>query len=120
MPTIGLNVKVSIPSYLYHYHFARLNLRQVVKKGNTVIKCWDIAGQAKFRGEWSRYARGCDVIVFGAYLLHMSIVCASNFVFVAAVVDAADPSRMPSARKELHRLLEDVALANTPLLVCGT
>ena len=34
-------------------------------------------------------------------------------------VDAADAARIPVARKELHRLLEDTSLAHTPLLVCA-
>ena len=79
-PTIGLNVKV-------------------LKKGNVVIKAWDLGGQQSYRPEWSRYARGVDVIIF--------------------VVDAADAARVPVARKELHRLLEDPALAHTPLLVAA-
>ena len=79
-PTIGLNVKV-------------------VKRGNTVIKAWDLGGQHSYRTEWARYARGVDIIIF--------------------CVDAADAARIPVARKELHRLLEDTSLAHTPLLVCG-
>eukprot|EP00753_Platysulcus_tardus_P001765 PLAT11514.3.p1 GENE.PLAT11514.3~~PLAT11514.3.p1 ORF type:complete len:188 (-),score=73.74 PLAT11514.3:191-730(-) len=78
VPTIGLNVKM-------------------VKKGGVTMKCWDIGGQAEYRREWSRYTRGCDVILF--------------------VVDAYAVDRIPAARKELHRLLEDPELATTPLLV---
>lgn len=75
-----------------------LEVRQF-KKGNLRIKAWDLAGGASYRPEWSRYARGVDCIVF--------------------VLDAADAQRLSSARKELHRLLEDSALATTPLLVCA-
>ena len=49
------------------------------------------------RGEWGRYTRGCDAIVY--------------------VVDAADYTRLQTARIELHRLLEDRGLAGMPLLV---
>lgn len=79
-PTVGLEVKT-------------------FKKGNLRIKAWDLAGGSSYRQEWSRYARGVDVIVF--------------------VLDAADPNRVSAARKELHRLLEDPTLAHTPLLVCA-
>jgi ADP-ribosylation factor-like protein 8 len=75
-----------------------LEVRQF-RKGNLKIKAWDLAGGASYRQEWSRYARGVDCIMF--------------------VLDAADPARLASARKELHRLLEDNALAHTPLLVCA-
>jgi len=70
-----------------------------MKRGNVVIKAWDLGGQQSYRPEWSRYARGVDVIIF--------------------VVDAAEAARVPVARKELHRLLEDPALARTPLLVAA-
>ena len=75
-----------------------LQVRQF-KKGNLNIKCWDLGGQQSYRPEWARYARGVDVILF--------------------VVDAADANRIAAARKELHRLLEDAALAHTPLLVAA-
>lgn len=34
------------------------------KKGNLSMKAWDLGGQAAYRSEWARYARGVDVIVF--------------------------------------------------------
>jgi len=103
-PTIGLNVKL-------------------VRKGGVQMKCWDIGGQAqrvrrrrrprarardasvgrraratrRYRSEWGRYTRGCDVIIY--------------------VVDANALDSIPLARKELHRLLEDRELATTPVLV---
>eukprot|EP00455_Lapot_gusevi_P017189 TRINITY_DN19103_c0_g1_i1.p1 TRINITY_DN19103_c0_g1~~TRINITY_DN19103_c0_g1_i1.p1 ORF type:complete len:178 (+),score=43.56 TRINITY_DN19103_c0_g1_i1:56-589(+) len=77
-PTVGLNVKM-------------------LKRGGVSFKVWDIGGQQQFREEWSRYCKGCDVIVF--------------------VVDISDVERLPMARKELHRLLEDRELQNMPLLV---
>jgi ADP-ribosylation factor-like protein 8 len=45
----------------------------------------------------SRYTRGCDVIVF--------------------VIDTTAPNDIPTARKELHQLLEDRDLAKLPLLI---
>lgn len=36
----------------------------MIKRGGVQMKCWDIGGQAQYRGEWGRYTRGCDVIVY--------------------------------------------------------
>jgi Arf/Sar family protein len=79
-PTIGLNVKS-------------------FRKGGVNMKAWDIGGQQKFRDEWGRYTRGCDVIVF--------------------MVDASDKKKIDTARYELHRLLENPELSKVPLLVLG-
>ncbi|KAG5189117.1 ARL8, ARF-like ras superfamily GTPase [Tribonema minus] len=70
---------------------------QMVRRGGVCLKCWDIGGQAEYRREWRRYAMGCDVIMY--------------------VVDSAAPARLASAKRELHRLLEDRQLSSTPLLV---
>ena len=78
VPTIGLNVKV-------------------FQKGKVNMKCWDIGGQQQYRSEWSRYARGCDVVLF--------------------VVDASAPQKMATAKKELHKLLDDGSIGATPWLV---
>ena len=78
LPTIGLNVVT----------FA--------KAGKVKFKAWDLGGQTQYRGEWARYAKGCDIIIF--------------------VVDVADAARFPQAKQELHRLLEDPELAKTPLV----
>lgn len=78
VPTIGLNVKV-------------------FKKGKVNMKCWDIGGQEQYRSEWSRYTKGCDVVLY--------------------VVDAAAPERLKDAAKELHKLLDDGSIGTTPLLV---
>jgi len=72
---------------------------QLVQRGSLQMKCWDIGGQAQYRSEWGRYTKGCDVIVY--------------------VVDAHARDRVGLARQELHRLLEDPALATTPLLVAA-
>jgi ADP-ribosylation factor-like protein 8 len=78
VPTIGLNVKV-------------------FKKGKVNMKCWDIGGQEQYRSEWSRYTKGCDVVLY--------------------VVDAAAPAKFPTAKRELHKLLDDGSIGTTPLLV---
>jgi ADP-ribosylation factor-like protein 8 len=78
VPTIGLNVKV-------------------FKKGQVNMKCWDIGGQEQYRQEWSRYTKGCDVVLY--------------------VVDAAAPQKLATAKKELHKLLDDGSIGTTPLLV---
>lgn len=77
-PTVGLNVKI-------------------MQKGGVTCKIWDIGGQARYRSEWSRYTKGCDVIAF--------------------VIDTQEPKSLAVAKKELHQLLEDRELAKTPLLV---
>ena len=73
-----------------------LNVK-IVKKGGVTLKCWDIGGQEQYRSEWGRYTRGCDVIIF--------------------VLDTFAIDNVATARHELHRLLEDRALASTPLLI---
>ena len=73
-----------------------LNVK-VVKKGGVTMKCWDIGGQEQYRSEWGRYTRGCDVIIY--------------------VLDTFAVDKAATARRELHRLLEDRELATTPLLV---
>jgi len=74
------------------------NLRKV-KRNNITFKIWDVAGQPKFRTMWDRYCRGVDAIVF--------------------VVDAHDREKLPTARFELHSLLDKPELAGVPLLVLG-
>jgi Arf/Sar family protein len=73
-----------------------LNVR-MIKKGGIQMKCWDLAGSEPYRGEWGRFTKGCDVILF--------------------VVDCSAIYLLPEAKKELHRLLEDRELANTAILV---
>ena len=78
VPTIGLNVKT-------------------VQKGNLIIKAWDLGGQVQYRTEWSRYAKGTNVIIF--------------------VVDSSATDLISYSRKELHTMLEERDLAGIPLLV---
>lgn len=61
------------------------------------MKCWDIGGQEQYRSEWSRYTKGCDVVLY--------------------VVDAAAPQKLPTAKKELHKLLDDGSIDQTPMLI---
>jgi ADP-ribosylation factor-like protein 8 len=74
------------------------NMRKVTK-GNVVLKVWDLGGQPRFRNMWERYCRDVQAIVF--------------------VVDAADASKLDTARNELHNLLEKPQLRNIPVLVLG-
>lgn len=81
-PTVGLNVKV-------------------LQKGGVTTKIWDLGGQTKYRSEWTRYTKGCDVICF--------------------TVDTQAPELLPDAKRELHQLLEsDRELSRVPLLVLAT
>merc|ERR1711976_854460 len=70
-----------------------------VSRGNVTIKLWDIGGQPRFRSMWERYCRGVNAIVY--------------------VVDAADPKKFDTARKELYDLLKKPPLEGIPLLVLG-
>ena len=106
VPTIGLNVKVFqkgryVESLKVSCSLLRaLFINHVISRrtGTRVqMKCWDIGGQAQYRTEWSRYCKGCDVVLF--------------------VVDAAAPQKMATAKKELHKLLDDGSIGSTPLLV---
>merc|ERR1712125_161348 len=74
------------------------NMKKVTK-GNVTIKLWDIGGQPRFRSMWERYCRGVNAIVY--------------------VVDSADPEKLPTAKKELHDLINKPPLAGIPLLVLG-
>jgi len=73
-----------------------LNVK-VFKKGMVNMKCWDIGGQAQYRSEWGRYSKGCNAILF--------------------VVDSSTPDKATTAKKELHKLLDDGSIGSTPLLV---
>ncbi|GAA6016018.1 hypothetical protein JCM10207_006839 [Rhodosporidiobolus poonsookiae] len=104
---IGLQAagKTSLVNVLTHNDFSEsmiptvgFNLRKV-QKGNVTIKMWDLAGQPRFRSIWERYCRGVQAIVW--------------------VLDSADRETFPTARAELHSLLEKQELAGIPLLVLG-
>eukprot|EP01084_Bolivina_argentea_P039107 72280_1 len=70
---------------------------EVANRGGLQIKCWDVGGQALYRSEWGRYTRGCDVIIY--------------------VVDSAAIDQLSTAKRELHRLLEDRELESAPMLI---
>jgi ADP-ribosylation factor-like protein 8 len=73
-----------------------LNVRTMQKEG-VKMKVWDLGGQQRFRNEWPRYTANSDVILF--------------------VVDSADKDRVPIAKQELHKLLEDTSLDGIPVLI---
>ena len=73
---------------LYDYE-TQINIKQIT---NLLL-----GGQEQYRTEWSRYTKGCDVVLY--------------------VVDAAAPQKFVTAKKELHKLLDDGSIGNTPLLV---
>jgi Arf/Sar family protein len=75
-----------------------LNVK-ILQKSGVNIKAWDIGGAQQFRSEWGRYTKGCDVLVY--------------------VVDVNDRESVPTAKIEVHRLLEDASLGTTPILVCA-
>ena len=54
-------------------------------------------GQEQYRSEWSRYTKGSDVVLY--------------------VVDAAAPQKLSTAKKELHKLLDDGSIGSTPMLI---
>ena len=74
-----------------------LNVKMVKKQG-VQLKVWDLGGQERFRSEWGRYTQGCDCIIY--------------------CVDSSDFQRADLSKRELHKLLEDKALHQLPLLVC--
>ncbi|KII68285.1 ADP-ribosylation factor-like protein 8B [Thelohanellus kitauei] len=67
------------------------------KKGNCMIKFWDVGGQPRFRQLWDRYCRGVNCIIF--------------------MVDSADFEKLNQATVELNELMAKPALAGIPLLV---
>ncbi|GAA5839811.1 hypothetical protein JCM9279_005174 [Rhodotorula babjevae] len=72
------------------------NLRKI-QKGSVTLKVWDLAGQPRFRSIWERYCVGVSAIVW--------------------VLDSADRDTFPTARAELHALLDKPELRAIPLLV---
>lgn len=72
------------------------NMRKI-KKGNVLMKVWDLGGQTRFRAMWERYCKGVDAIVY--------------------ILDGSNKSKIPESLKELKELLSKPQLANIPLLV---
>jgi ADP-ribosylation factor-like protein 8 len=101
-PFVVVSGKTTLLSVLAHGQAVEtvptigLNVK-VFKKGKVNMKCWDIGGQEQYRSEWARYTKGCDVVLY--------------------VVDAAAPQKLSTAKKELHKLLDDGSIGSTPMLI---
>jgi len=70
---------------------------ETIKYKSIRFDCWDAGGQAKFRRLWHHYCQNSQGVIF--------------------VVDSTDEERMPEARDELHRIMEEESLRGTVLLV---
>ena len=72
------------------------NVETITYRGHECT-VWDVAGQEKHRALWRHYYQNTGGVVF--------------------VVDASAPSRVATARDELHQMLRDEQLRNAILLV---
>jgi len=72
------------------------NVERVEYK-NLKMTIWDIGGQDRLRPLWRHYYEGTNGIIF--------------------VVDSIDKSRLKLARDEVHKMMEEHALADAKLLV---
>mmetsp|Transcript_14663 Transcript_14663/g.23897 ORF Transcript_14663/g.23897 Transcript_14663/m.23897 type:complete len:185 (+) Transcript_14663:105-659(+) len=72
---------------------------QEITIGNVKLQTWDLGGHKAVRKLWKQYYRTADGIVF--------------------VVDAADKSRLPEAKKVLNFILKEDALVETPIAILG-
>ncbi|CAN1307550.1 Probable ADP-ribosylation factor At2g15310 [Linum perenne] len=70
---------------------------ETVEYRNVSFSVWDVGGQHKIRGLWRHYFHNVEGLVF--------------------VVDSNDRDRVSEARNELHRILTDVELRDSALLV---
>ena len=73
----------------------RVELSADVLRLQVSFKLWDIGGQAKYRSEWPRYTKGCNVI---AFMIDTTVSC-----FVCAV--RARIQFAPCRTKKSSRLL---------------
>lgn len=96
--TTFVNVIASSPFYEDMRPTVGFNMKRV-RKGNVVIKVWDLGGSPRFRGMWERYCRGVNAIVY--------------------IVDAADVEKLKEAKCELHLLLGKPQIAHVPILILG-
>lgn len=64
---------------------------------NLTFLAWDLGGQDQLRDAWPLYFTDTDAVIF--------------------VVDSTEPSRLATARRELHTLLAHEALKSASLLV---
>ena len=58
-----------------------------------------MSSAVQYRSEWSKYALGCDAVIF--------------------VVDAGEKARAGQAKFELHKMLDSPGIKGIPLLVIG-
>jgi small GTP-binding protein len=70
---------------------------ETVEYKNFNFTVWDVGGQDWIRELWRQYIMNTQALIF--------------------VVDCNDRERIPQARDELHRILEDVDLRDAVLLV---
>ncbi|KAK1833040.1 ADP-ribosylation factor family-domain-containing protein [Podospora conica] len=73
----------------------------LVQRGRTTIKFWDLSEQPQFRSLWERYCRGVNAIVFAVNL------------------SSSHRHLMPEAKEAIHELVDFPSLAGIPLLVLG-
>jgi len=64
---------------------------------NCKLSIWDVGGQETLRVQWRHHYAATDAVVF--------------------VVDASDDTRMDTAKKHLHDIVQEQALQFTPVLV---
>ncbi|KAH3663709.1 hypothetical protein OGAPHI_005110 [Ogataea philodendri] len=69
---------------------------ETIKYKNLVMNTWDVGGQDRIRALWRHYFSGTDALIF--------------------VVDSADEARLPEAKKELYKVINDREL--TGCLLC--
>jgi ADP-ribosylation factor protein 1 len=68
--------------------------------GPIEVTLWDLGGNAKIRALWKFYYASSDAIFF--------------------VIDISDPERIPEAKMEILKLLEEEELKYTPIFILAT
>ena len=95
MPTQGFNIKSLVSrsfSFFFSWGYYGLQSQEGFK-----LNVWDIGGQKAIRPYWRNYIDKTDGLVY--------------------VVDSSDDVRLKECTEELKSLLEEDALAGTPVLV---
>ncbi|KAJ9442946.1 ADP-ribosylation factor [Diplonema papillatum] len=72
---------------------------ETIKYRNLTLLIRDVGGQDKLRRLWRNYYEGTDAVIF--------------------VVDSNDRDRMPLAKDELHKLMDEDVLSDAVVLVYG-
>ena len=85
---LGLQVE-TIPTMGFVY--------ETIQHKNFRLSVWDVAGQDALRPLWKHYYHGTKALIF--------------------VVDSSDRKRVPLARDELHKIIEDEDLRDAAVLV---